>query len=153
MAIYDPLAARFLNTPLAPWQESSKLFHFDDGFVAYIRKYLEARKLVSDVVSAKAWINKAKFGDGERYELCTLQWQTYQESIASKPVLKAVAGDIGSPDGVNGDCGESDVDRAVADVEPDLPDRFKKLEGETPEAYRRRMFVSIQENIKKVGNW
>lgn len=148
MPIYDPLAARFLNTPLAPWQESSKMFHFNAGFVEFIRKYLEARKLISDVASAMAWINKAKFGDGERYELCTLQWQTYQESIASKPVLKAVAGDIGSPDGANGDCGESDVDRAT-----DVADEFKRRADETSAQYGARMAKSVQESIKKIGNW
>ena len=153
MPFYDPLAARFAQRPLDAWQVSKKNFDFDMGFVAWIRKYLETRKLPCDVVSAKAWINKSKF-DGERYELCELQWEAYQESIASKPVLKAVVADPLLSGGVGDLANQSAVDcddDAIA--EPELPDEFARLEGESGSEYAARMMRLSREKIKKIGSW
>ena len=166
MPFYDPLAAQFANRPLDAWQVSKKNFDFEMGFVAWIRKYLETRKLPCDVVSAKAWINKSKF-DGERYELCELQWEAYQESlkVAERPSLKPVVLNSGLSGGVGDGAGESGVDGADDAVgtspspslegggQEDLPDRFRKLEGESGDEYRARMARIVSESIKKVGSW
>ena len=155
MPFYDPLAAQFANRPLDPWQVSKKNFDFDSGFVGWIRKYLETRKQPCDVVSAKAWINKSKF-DGERYELCELQWEAYQDQLQfaeSKPKLRALDGDRelhSDHDGAT----ESDAIGAVdAPVEPEIPDKFKRIDGESAEEYRARMARIVSESIKKVGSW
>ncbi len=155
MPFYDPLAARFANRALDAWQISKKNFDFDSGFVAWIQKYLETRKLPHDVASSKAWINKSKF-DGERYELCELQWEAYQESLKApeRPALKPVVFDSGVSGGDLHGAGRFDFDRAEnASIVPDLPDRFKRLDGETGDEYRARMARIVSESIKKVGSW
>lgn len=159
MPFYDPLEAKFANRPLDAWQLSKRNFDFDMGFVGWIQKYLETRKLPCDVVSAKGWINKSKF-EGERYELCQLQWEAYQESIKPKPVLKAVVVDHVLSGGVGGDADESVADRD-ADVasaplsypEPELPDEFARLEGESGREYAARMMRISREKIKSIGSW
>jgi hypothetical protein len=152
MRYYDPLAAQFANRPLDPWQLSKKNFDFDLGFVAWIRKYLDVRKLPHDVVSAKAWINKSKF-DGERYELCELQWDTYRDSLQfteSKPMLRALDGGRVLPDNDLGGADQSCVDGTDdAPIEPELPDEFKPIEGESPQELQARRLRILRAFVGK----
>lgn len=146
--MYDPMRSKFANRPLDPWQVSKKKFDFDSGFVAWIQKYLEKLKCTSDVVSAKAWINKGKFGDGERYELCELQWEAYQESLKTpeRPTVKPVVSDSGLSGGDLHGSGQSDLDR-VDDASVEMPDEFKALEGESPQELQARRLRVLRAKI------
>lgn len=125
----DPLAAKFEKT-LDPWQRSAKKFDFDPEFVRWIQKYLEKLECISEVVMAKSWINGANFNE-KRHDDCTLQWEAFQESIANRPPLKAVVAHHSESGGVG--------DSASQSVEPELPDEFKRLEGESLTAYNKRV--------------
>jgi hypothetical protein len=153
MPFYDPLAARFDNRPLDAWQLSKKNFDFDLGFVAWIRRYLETRKLPHDVLSAKAWINKSKF-NGERYELCELQWEAYREELQfteSKPVLRVVGGDCDVPSGGGDGANQSGVDCAVdAVMRSPLPPDMEEIEGESDADRAVRCRKYVQEKLKKM---
>jgi hypothetical protein len=149
MPIYDPLAAQFDNRPLAPWQLSKKTFHFDDGFIKWIQKYLEVRKLPCDGAAAKSWINKFKF-EQKRYEDCELQWDEYQESLKApeRPSLKPVVSDSGLSGGDLDGANKAGVDGADdAPIEPELPDEFKALEGESPQELQARRLRVLRAKI------
>lgn len=143
----DPLAEKFGNATLAPWKKSATKFDFDEGFVKWIQKYLEKLKLPCTLIDALAWINKADFrsDSGERNDRCTLQWQGYQESLKApeRPSLKPVVSDSGVSGGDLHGASQSDLDRVDnAPIEPELPDEFKRLEGETDrELQARRLRV------------
>lgn len=148
--MYDPMRSKFANRPLDPWQVSKKKFDFDSGFVVWIQKYLEKLKCTSDLYSAKAWINKGKFGDGERYELCELQWEAYQESLKApeRPSPKPVVSDsrVSGGDFHSADQSDSDgVDDAV-----ERPDEFAKREGESGAEYVARMSALTKANMAKM---
>jgi hypothetical protein len=158
----DPLAAKFEKT-LDPWQRSARKFDFEPEFVKWIQKYLEKLECISELVMAKSWINGANFNE-KRHDDCTLQWEAFQESIASRPALKAVVANPSELCGV-GDSAHESVDHradhaSVTSPSPslegggqDLPDQFKRLDGESAQDYRARMARIVSESIKKVGSW
>lgn len=157
MPIHDPFAARFAkDRPLDPWQVSPKKFDFDMQFVRWIQKYLDRLECLHDVVSAKAWINKSKFEE-ERHDLCQLQWEAYQESLVaaeSRSKLRALDGGRNLPDSDLVGADKSSADPVNnASVEPELPDQFRRLDGESAQDYRARMARIVSESIKKVGSW
>lgn len=155
MSIRDPLAEKFSAT-LAPWKKSGKKFDFDEGFVKWIQKYLEKLKLPCTLIDAKAWINKADFrsDSGERNDRCTLQWEGYQESLVaaeSKPKLRALDGGRVVPDSDLDGANQSSADRAVdAPIEPEIPDEFKRLEGESLAAYNKRVGEIARQKMAKM---
>ena len=148
MPLYDPMAARFDNRPLEAWQVSKKTFDFEAGFVKWIQKYLEIRKLPCDAAAAKSWIKNFKF-DQKRYEDCELQWDEYQESlkIPERPSLKPMVLDSGLPSGNIHGADQSDSDRAEPEIETELPDEFKALEGESPQELQARRLRVLRAKI------
>lgn len=128
----DRLAEAFAGE-LDPWQRSSQLFDFDPAFVTHIQKYLKERKLPAEVVDAKAWINKSQF-QPERYDLCTLQWQAFvaERDKANTPPPATPQPAPAAPTG-------------------EVPEEFRKQDGETDSEYRARMARFVAEKLRKVG--
>lgn len=152
--IEDRFAARFVkDRPLDPWQVSPKKFDFDVQFVRWIQKYLERLECLHDVVSAKAWINKGKFEE-ERYDLCQLQWEAYQESLVaaeSRSKLRALDGGRNVPDSDLDGADKSSADRVDdAPIEPEIPDEFKRLEGESLTAYNSRVKAIARQKMAQM---
>ena len=128
----------------------------------WIQKYLKDRSQPSDVVSAKGWINKTKF-TLERYELCELQWEAYQESLkqpAPQPtpqpavVNRPVVVPAGGSRVVNDAPVVSDSQPTVIEPEPvPIDPETVRLEGETDQQYRGRMIRMMREKMQKIGKW
>ncbi len=144
----DPLAAKFEKT-LDPWQRSVRKFDFDPDFVKWIQKYLEKLQCNSELVMAKSWINGANYA-GKRRDDCELQWEAYQESLKApeRPSLKPVVSNSVLPVGDTHDDDRRGLDcDSPAPLEPELPDEFKALEGESPQELQARRLRVLRAKI------